>query len=196
MSHCDNCGFRLPDGAEYCPNCGSPVKKRREIPVPAPAAIARILQAGLIGAFLSVLISSFSPQGLDLYFIPSFLSSLVAIYLSRARRLDEAVTTALTVYLFADGIWSGIALGSLYSQGIPLADAYGSYVPTLMDVIMYTADPVTAVVAGYIGVRLTSRGRARPPPPITYRRREEPGGVIYSVEADQRQRSASSPHKV
>jgi len=195
MSYCDGCGFRLPDGAEYCPNCGSSVKKETEVQVPSAAALGRILQAGVIGAFLSIMISSFS-QGVDLYFIPSFLSSLVAIYLSRARRLVEAVAIALAVYLFADGILTGIALGSLYSGGIPLADLYGSYVPTLLDAIMYAADPVTAVVAGYVGVRLTTRGQPRTPSPIAYRRREEPGGVIYSLEGGPEQRSASSTHKV
>lgn len=196
MSYCDGCGFPLPDGAEYCPNCGSPAKKKTEVPVPSAAALGRILQAGVIGAFLSILMSSFAPQGVDLYFIPSFLSSLIAIYLSRARRLVEAVAIALTVYLFADGILTGIALGSLYSGGIPLAELYGNYVPTLLDAIMYSADPVTALVAGYVGVRLTTRGQPRRPSPITYRRREEPGGVIYSLEADPEQRSASSTHKV
>lgn len=196
MSYCDNCRFRLPEGAEYCPNCGSPVRKRAEVPVASRSAIGRILQAGVMGAFLSILISSFSPQGVDMYFIPSFLSSLIAIYLSRARRLDEAVTIALTIYVFADGILTGIALGTLYAEGISLGDIYAGYVPTLIDVIMYTADPVTAIVAGYIGVRLTSRGQVRQPQPITYRRREEPGGVIYSLEADAGKRSSPSPHKV
>ena len=196
MSYCDGCGFLLPDGAEYCPNCGSLVKKKTEVPVPSAAALGRILQAGVIGAFLSILISSFSPPGLYLYFIPSFLSSLVAIYLSRARRLVEAVAIALTVYLFADGISTGLTLGAFYAEGISLSDAYAGYMPTLLDIIMYSADPVTAVVAGYIGVRLTTRGQPRTPPPITYRRRKEPGGVIYSLEADAEQRSASSTHKV
>jgi len=196
MSYCDNCGLSLPDAAEYCPNCGSPVKKRVEVPLPSRSAIGRILQAGVMGAFLSILISSFSPQGVDMYFIPSFLSSLIAVYLARARRLDEAVAIALTVYVFADGILTGIALGTLYFQGISLSDVYAGYVPTLVDVIMYTADPVTAIVAGYIGVRLTSRGRMRQPEPITYGRREEPGGVIYSLEADPEERSSASSHKV
>lgn len=196
MSYCDNCGFRLPHGAEYCPNCGLPAKKTEGVSIPSPAAIARILQAGVIGAFLSVSISFFSPSGLDLYFIPSFLSSLIAIYLSRARRFGEAVTIALTVYLFADGILTGLMLGTIYAEGISLSDAYAGYMPTLVDIIMYTADPVTAVIAGYIGVRLTSRGQVRQPPPITYRRREEPGGVVYSLETSRGQRSPSSPHNV
>lgn len=196
MAHCDSCGFQLPDGAEYCPNCGSPVRKRTEVRAPSSAAIGRILQAGVLGAFLSLSISFFSPSGLDLYFIPSFFSSLVAIFMFRARRLGEAVTVALAVYLFADGILTGMMLGTVYVEGISLSDVYAGYVPTLVDVIMYTADPVTAVIAGYIGVRLTSRGQVRQPPPITYERRKEPGGVIYSLEPEHGQGSPSSPHNV
>ena len=196
MAHCDSCGFQLPDGAEYCPNCGSPVRKRTEVRAPSSAAIGRILQAGVLGAFLSLSISFFSPSGLDLYFIPSFVSSLVAIFMFRARRLAEAVTVALAVYLFADGILTGMMLGTVYVEGISLSDVYAGYVPTLVDVIMYTADPVTAVIAGYIGVRLTSRGQVRQPPPVTYKRRKEPGGVIYSLEPEHGQGSLSSPHNV
>ena len=196
MAHCDSCGFQLPDGAEYCPNCGSPVRNRTEVRAPSSAAIGRILQAGVLGAFLSLSISFFSPSGLDLYFIPSFFSSLVAIFMFRARRLGEAVTVALAVYLFADGILTGMMLGTVYVEGISLSDVYAGYVPTLVDVIMYTADPVTAVIAGYIGVRLTSRGQVRQPPPVTYKRRKEPGGVIYSLEPEHGQGSLSSPHNV
>ncbi len=28
MSYCKNCGFKLPEGAAYCPNCGTPVSNR------------------------------------------------------------------------------------------------------------------------------------------------------------------------
>jgi len=28
MPYCKNCGFKLPDDAAYCPNCGTPVSQR------------------------------------------------------------------------------------------------------------------------------------------------------------------------
>jgi len=138
----------------------------------------RIIQAGVIGAFLTVMMESLSP-GIDLYFLPAFASSLISVYISRVRRLDEAVGVALAVYLFADAITGGIILGSLYAQRIPLAEIYGDYVPSLVDVLAYAASPVTAVIAGYIGARLAPATRARELPPVAYRREEEPGGVIY-----------------
>jgi len=196
VSYCDNCGLLLPGGAAYCPYCGARVERKLEVAMAGRESLVRILQAGVLGAFFSVMISSFSPQNINMYFIPSFLSSLLTIFMSRSKRLDEAVTVSLAVYLFADAILAGIALGSLYIQDVPLADLYGNYVPTLVDVIMYTVSPITAVVAGYIGVRLSARTRAAERPPIAYRREEEPGGVIYSLKREPEESLASTPHKV
>jgi len=192
MSYCDKCGFSLPDGAGYCPNCGSPVKKKTEVYVSSGVSIGRILQAGIMGAFISVMISSFSPPNIDLYFIPSFLASLIAIYLARARKLEEAVAIAFTVYIFTDAIIACIFLGTFHFQNVPIAEAYGNYVPTLVDVVMYTINPITAIIAGYIGTKLTAKMQVRGPPPITYRRKEEPGGVIYNIKGD----NSFSAHKV
>lgn len=196
VSYCDNCGFSLPDGSAYCPHCGVPVKKRTEVAMAPREPIGRILQAGVIGAFLSVMISSLSPPNLDLYFIPSFVSVLITIYLSRSRRLDEALAVALAVYLFAEAILTGLTLGTLYAQDIPLSEVYGEYVPSLVDVVMYTARPITAVVAGYIGVRISPKPSVKERSPLTYRRDEEPGGIIYSLERDSEKPLTSSPHKV
>jgi len=141
------------------------------------------------------MISSLAPQYLDLYFIPSFLSTLITIYLSRSRRLVEAVAIALAVYVFADAIAAGVTLGFLNSQGMSLSEAYGNYVPSLLDVVMYSASPITAVVAGYIGFRLAPKPSVREGPPVTYRKEEEPGGIIYSLERDSEKPLTSSPHK-
>ena len=77
-------------------------------------SIGKIIQAGILGAFLSVMISSLSPPEIQLYFIPSFVSSIAVIFLFRARRLEEAVIVSFSVYLFADAILGGIIFGSLY----------------------------------------------------------------------------------
>jgi len=196
MSYCDNCGLLLPEGAAYCPYCGARVEKKQEISIAGRESLARILQAGVLGAFLSVMISSLSPSGINLYFIPSFLSSLLVIFMSRSKRLDEAVTVSLAVYIFADAVWAGITLGSLYFQDIPLADIYGNWVPNLVDVVMYTVSPITAIIAGYVGVRLNFRTRVAERPPIAHRREEEPGGVIYSLKSKVERKLTSTPHKV
>ncbi|MCS7120650.1 MAG: zinc ribbon domain-containing protein [Nitrososphaerota archaeon] len=190
MGYCENCGFPLPEGAEFCPSCGIRIRRKSEAAY-SGENLARILQSGITGAFLSLLIiylvSAFTNA--DLYFLPSFLSSLLIIYFYRVRRFDEAVCISLAIYLFAEGMIAGLNLGYLYSNGIPLAEVYGDYVPTIVDVIMYASNPVTAVIAGYLGARLSFGSQPREATPVTVEGRREPGGVIYSVK-----RLAKSSH--
>ena len=196
MINCERCGYPLPDGAEYCPNCGAPVRRKPEAAVPPVAPIGKLLQAGVLGAFLSVMITSIAPPSIQLYFIPSFVSSLVSVYLFRARRLDEAVTISLAVYLFADAILGGLIFGSIYVENIPLSQAYGDYMLTFVDVAMYVADPVTAVIAGYVGNRLIAKPPARKRVSYRYEKRREPGGIIYSLEVPQEKASVGLSHNV
>ncbi len=198
MSYCERCGFPLPEGSEFCPSCGTPVKRKAEVAIYPRDNIAKILQSGVTGAFLSLLIYyTLSAYGnISVYFFPSFISSLLVVYFSKTSRLSEAVGISLAVYLFADAMNAGIALGFLSSQGITLAEAYGDYVPTMVDVIMYTANPITAVIAGYLGAKLNSKARVKEPSQIIYERREEPGGVIYCLKRILVGPSSSSAHKV
>jgi hypothetical protein len=182
MINCKNCGHKIPDIAEYCPNCGESVMKKIEKDKPSLQVVLKIFQAGILGALISIMILSFSPVGLDLYFIPSFFSSIIAIYLNKPRRMDLAISIALAVYLFTDGITAGISLGTLYLQDISLAEAYGNYVPTLVDVILFTASPVSAIAAGYIGNRLTSKPQKEKYQPFNYKRRDKSGGIIFSLK--------------
>jgi len=182
MSRCERCGFVLPEGAVFCPNCGAPVKQKTAAPVSTRDDITGVLNRGLLGAFLSVTIWYFSVN-VDLFFLPSFIASLIVTYLSRVKRFKDAALIALTVYLFSDAIEAGIILGSLYAANEPLAALYGNYVPTLFDVIMFTVSPLTALVAGYIGARLAP-GKEEEALPISYDRKEGsgPGGVVYSLK--------------
>jgi uncharacterized RDD family membrane protein YckC len=36
MANCRNCGYELPEGALYCPRCGTPVTKSEEPVIPSP----------------------------------------------------------------------------------------------------------------------------------------------------------------
>jgi len=138
---------------------------------------------------------------LRLYFIPSFLASLIVIYLSKTRRINEAIAIALAVYFFTNTIGVVINYTILYfNNESPLTNPEFreilAEVPTLLDVIMYAADPLTAIAAAYIGVRLPSKTPVKEGPPVGYRREEEPGGVIYSLEGDQNKLPALTPHNV
>jgi len=182
MPYCSNCGFPLPEGAEYCPNCGAHVTKKPMLEQAPSVSIGKIMQAGILGAFLSVTISSLAPSEIQLYFIPSFVSSIIVIFLFRAIRLDEAITTAFSVYLFADAILGGIIFGSLYVQNISLAEAYSGYILTFLDVAMYVFNPISALIAAYVGNRLIlSVGVKTEEERVDYRFKEEkePGGIIY-----------------
>jgi hypothetical protein len=194
MSYCENCGFPLPEGAEYCPNCGVRVKKAPTPPQVPGTSLGRIIQAGVLGAFISVMISSLSVPDVHLYFIPSFVSSVLVVFLFRVRRLEEAVTIAFSVYLFADAVLGGIIFGSLYVNNIPLSEAYRGYMLSFLDVATYVFNPVSALIAAYLGNKLImSVGpKTEKPEKIDYRLKEErgPGGVIYDTELDPR------PHKV
>jgi hypothetical protein len=180
LSNCNECGFPLKYYGDYCPNCGASIKKK-EISLPSFVNVWRILQAGLLGAFLSTTILYFFP-GVNLYFIPSFISSLAVIYLFRPRGLYESIAISLAVYLLADGIWGGMFLGTYHLQNISLADVYGNYVPTLADVIFYVSNPITAVIGGYIGSRFISKPKYKMTPPYGNKRRQERGGIVYNLK--------------
>jgi hypothetical protein len=197
LPYCDECGFPLPDGAAFCPNCGAAIKKKAEAPASQRENIMNFLSAGLVGAFLSVTISLFS-MPVDLYFIPSFVSSLIVIYLAKTEKLKDATIIAMTVFLFANAIINGVNLGTLYINNKSLSEypEVANRVPTLLDVIMYTASPIMAIVAGYIGVNLTPKRREEHVPvPSGGGEEGGPGGIIYSLKGD-RDTSASQPHNV
>ena len=182
MTKCEKCGFPLPEDAEYCPNCGAPVRKR-VMPIKAPLIpLEKILQAGILGAFVSVMITSLIPFRTGLYFVPSFLSSILVIFLFRTRRLEEAVFVAFTVYLFADAILSGIMLGTLYIENIPLSEAYRGYELSILDVVAYLFSPVSAIIAAYIGNKITQgakEGMEEERIGYEIKEEEEHGGIIY-----------------
>ena len=194
MSHCKNCGFPLPEGAEFCPNCGARVEKKPKPQKVSLMSIGKIIQAGILGAFISVMVSSLSPPGIQLYFLPSFLSSIIVIFLFKARRLEEAVSIAFAVYLFADAILGGIIFGSVYVEHLSLSEVYRGYMLTLFDIVMYVFNPVSALIAAYVGSMLTGGTEVKTEEESSYRAREEkePGGIIYLYSIQTNPRS----HKV
>ncbi|MBS7656457.1 MAG: zinc ribbon domain-containing protein [Candidatus Bathyarchaeia archaeon] len=205
MANCEKCGLPLPIGAEYCPNCGVPVRKRVEAAVPVSAPLAKLIEAGLLGASIAIMISFFTPEGIDVYFIPSFLGAVGAIFLFRTRRLEEALVIAFSVYIFTDAIIAVLNLSSLYFSNMSWADMANEVpslydelynVPSLITIIAYALDPISAVVAAYLGYKITPKHYAREPAPYKYERREDQGGIVYAAKGVETKPSANFTHNV
>jgi hypothetical protein len=177
MPNCSRCGFKLPEGALFCPNCGSPVRKVEEKQIAPSESITRPITLGLLGSFLSLTISSLmSFANIQLYFVPHFLASLIVIYFSGTRGLKDAAIVSMVTYLFTDAIIAGMILGSLYVANQSLASLYMDYgVPTLLDVIMYLISPVTAILTAYIGSKIAPKRRET----IAYIREEGYGPPLF-----------------
>jgi len=113
---------------------------------------------------------------------------MLVIFLFRARRLDEAVSIALAVYLFEDAILGGVIFGSLYIQNIPLSEAYRGYMLTFLDVAMYVFKPISALIAAYLGNKmiLSVGGKVEEPEKVEYgvKEEKEPGGIIYNTRLE------------
>ncbi|MBS7625089.1 MAG: zinc-ribbon domain-containing protein [Candidatus Bathyarchaeia archaeon] len=157
MATCSKCGFKLPEGAAFCPNCGAPVERVREEAAPSES-IAGLLRLSIMGAFLALAILLFAGS-VNLYFLPYFFSALIVIYFSKVNRLKDAVIVATAIYLFGDAFLTGLFLGEVYISNQPLAAYYGDYAPTIIDVLMYSISPIMAIVAGYIGFKISPRRR-------------------------------------
>ena len=205
MTNCEKCGIPLPDSAEFCPNCGATVRRRREMAIPIAVPTVKLLEAGLLGAFIAILIGSFAPSDVKLYFLPSFAGALVSIFLFRTRRLDEAITIALATYIFADAIINVINLGTLYASGRSWMDLAGEMpelynelyeVPALLDVIIYGIDPVSAIAAAYIGYKIAPKPPATEPTPYSFGKRDEKGGIIFFTKNDEKNSLDHFPHNV
>lgn len=175
MPRCPKCGAQLPldENLRFCPNCGSRIRLR---PHGVTAAI-RDLSIGIFGAFLSTMIFFLSPPRINLYFLPSFLSTIFVIYVYRINDIKDALIVASSVYLFTNGILGAAILGSCFMEGIPYNT---NWIPQLWEVILYTFEPVSAFIAGYIGVRLSpAKKEERVLVPTSDEKEERLGGVVY-----------------
>jgi len=173
MPYCRNCGVQMPEDAAFCPHCGATVRLRAQHTLDVRESVLRYIVTGLMGAFLSVMIASLS--GIELYFIPSFISSIFIIYMYRIGEFKESLIATFTVYLFADGILGTLVLGHYYVLNQTI-----TFVPRVWDVALYPFNPISAFIASYIGSRISPKRREELVS-VPHRREEGPGGVIYKL---------------
>jgi hypothetical protein len=125
----------------------------------------RCISAGIYGALLSLFINLFSP--VYLYFLPSFLAAIFAIYVSRLRTSREGLVASLMTFIFGDGLSSTMVAATYYLTNEPYTLTIDIWI-----VLSPILSALFAVLAGYVGVRLV--GRAKPthemppslPPPL------------------------------
>ncbi len=100
---------------------------------------------------LAVVIYLISPIYLD--FVPSSLAALLAIYIFRLNTLRDGLVAAFVTYIFTDGLLSTIDLAAYYLADEP----YPSFSVDTWTMLSPAVAAVTAVIAGYIGVRLAQK---------------------------------------
>jgi hypothetical protein len=109
------------------------------------------IKAGVSGFLLAVVINLFSPVYLD--FVPSFLAAILVIYIFRLGTLKDGLVAAFMTYIFTEGILGTIDLATLYFTN----ETYPSFNVDIWTMLSPIASAVTAVIAGYIGIRLAQK---------------------------------------
>jgi len=110
----------------------------------------RSIRAGISGFLLAATINLLSPTYLD--FIPSFLAAMLTIYMFRIGTIKDGLVVAFMTYIFNDAILGTMDLASLYLANEPYTinvDVWTVFSPIV--------NAVTALIAGYIGVRIVQR---------------------------------------
>jgi len=115
----------------------------------------RSIQAGFSGALIAITLNLFSL--LYFYFIPSFLAALFVIYLFRLETLKDCLIASFMTYIFNDGILGSIASAIIYVSNEP----YTLTVDVWM-VLSPTVTSISALIAGYVGVRLVQKMKPTP----------------------------------
>jgi len=113
----------------------------------------RSIRAGVSGALLAIIIEVFLPVSLGFFdFLPSFFAAILIIYISRLEALKDGLVASFMTYIFNQGIVGTIGLATYYV-------ANESYTLTIDILLIFSpiVTSVTALIAGYVGVRLAQR---------------------------------------
>jgi len=108
------------------------------------------IKAGLAGVALAIFISLFLPSStpIILAFVPSFLASVIAIFVFKVGTFKDGLVAALITYFFNDAITSAIGWAYYYNKLAPQITVDASVV------LSPILEAVTAAIAAYAGARL------------------------------------------
>jgi hypothetical protein len=126
------------------------------------------IKAGVYGFILAIILNLLLASLLILpdilSFIPSFVAAIFTIYISRLETLKDCLVAAFMTYIFNDGILVTLSFATFYFANEP----YPSYNIDVWTMLSPIVQAVTAVIAGYIGVRLAQKRKPAPElPPST-----------------------------
>jgi hypothetical protein len=111
----------------------------------------KTIKAGVSGFILAIIINLLL-SSVYLYFLPSFLAAIIAVYFFRLENLKDGLVVAFMTYIFNDAVLATAELAWLYSENKPYSisvDIYTVFSPII--------NAVTALIAGYVAVRLVRR---------------------------------------
>lgn len=124
------------------------------------------IRAGIYGFILAIVVNLFLASFLTLSpllnFIPPFVAAIFTIYISRLETLRDGLVAAFMTYIFNEGILGTISLAMFYVTNEP----YPSFDIDIWTVLSPIVTSITALIAGYVGVRLVQKmKRAQELPP-------------------------------
>ncbi len=130
----------------------------------------RSIRAGISGFILAVIIYLILGPLLTadiLSFVPPFIAAIFVIYISRLETLKDGLVASFMTYIFNEGILGTLSLAAFYATNEP----YPSFNIDFLTVLYPIVNAVSALIAGYIGVRLVQMMKPRrelptAPPPL------------------------------
>ena len=119
----------------------------------------RCIRAGIYGALIAFFLNMVSP--VYLYFFPSFLAAVLAIYSSKLVTLREGLVASFMTYVFSDGITNALVAATFYITKEPY-----TLIIDIGIVLSPLASAFSALIAGYVGVWIVQKAKpARELPP-------------------------------
>lgn len=156
MHFCTKCGSEIPEGAEFCPNCGTPIEKAGSITAPIPpktpltpasvSILKRMIRAAKLDSTLYEEVEAdeaATAQALTVVVIASVCSGIGNAVVTGITGLVGGVILALVVWL----IWSFIT----YLVGTKVFGGTASY-GELLRTIGFSDSPGVLLIFSFIPI--------------------------------------------